>query len=48
MGALETFMEGKGRAIALKNREGMKRSSSDAVNYPITLGNIGYFNGDLF
>lgn len=44
-------MEGKGRAIVTlksRGREGMKRSSSDAVSYPITLGNMGHFNGDLF
>ena len=43
-------MEGKGRAIVSlksRSREGMKRSSSDAVSYPITLSNMGYFNGDL-
>jgi len=44
-------MEGKGRAIvSLKSRgtEGMKRSSSDAVSYPVTLSNVAYFNGGLF
>lgn len=44
-------MEGKGRAIVSlksRDRERMKRSSSDAVSYPTALDNMGYFSSDLF
>lgn len=50
--ALENFTEGKGRAGSVpkqqRQREGMKRSSTDEVIYPISLGNMGYFSGDSF
>lgn len=43
--ALENFTEGKGRAGSVpkqeRQREGMKRSSTDEVIYPISLGNMG-------
>lgn len=49
---LEDFTEGKGRAVSVpeqqRQREGMKKSSSDEVIYSVSLGNMGYFNGDLF
>lgn len=50
--ALENSTEEKGRAVSIpeqqRQREGMKRCSSDEVIYPISLGNMGYFNSDLF